>query len=369
MLLTGARVATGPDHAVLHDVHLPDAEDITLDLTGHLILPGLINAHDHLEFNLFPRLGNGPYASATEWSRDIYRPDEPPIREQLRIPKRTRLLWGGLKNLLSGVTTVCHHNPYDAAVFENRFPVRVVKRFGWAHSLTFSPNIAALHRQCPREYPFIIHLGEATDADGCREIQQLDELGALDERTVIAHGVALDARGLALVKERGASLIWCPSSNRFLLGRTLHRQALDSGIPVALGSDSALTAAGDLLDELREARVASGLPAARLYEMVTTLAARALRLGELPQDDLIAIPDTGGRPDECLLRAKGARLVVIGGRIKLIAENLGRVDGLHRLHVEGRDAVLVDAGVPALSRDAREALGPEVRLAGRRVLS
>jgi cytosine/adenosine deaminase-related metal-dependent hydrolase len=32
--------------------------------SGHLILPGLINCHDHLEFNLFPRLGCGPYPNA-----------------------------------------------------------------------------------------------------------------------------------------------------------------------------------------------------------------------------------------------------------------------------------------------------------------
>ena len=68
-------------------------------------------------------------------------PDRSPVKEHLAVPKAVRLAWGGLKNLLSGVTTVAHHNPYEAAVFENGFPVRVVKRFGWAHSLHFSPDV------------------------------------------------------------------------------------------------------------------------------------------------------------------------------------------------------------------------------------
>ena len=51
-------------------------------------------------------------------------------------------MWGGLKNLLSGVTTVAHHNAFSGAVFTPDFPVRVVERYGWAHSLAFSPDVA-----------------------------------------------------------------------------------------------------------------------------------------------------------------------------------------------------------------------------------
>src|SRR5215475_10788265 len=129
---------------------------INVNLDGYLVLPGLINAHDHLEFNLFPRLGNGPYPNATAWAREIYRPDADPVRHHLSIPKSNRLEWGGLKNLLSGVTTVMHHNPYDP-VFDDGFPVRVVRQYGWAHSPAFSPDLGKAFRETPPDVPFIIH--------------------------------------------------------------------------------------------------------------------------------------------------------------------------------------------------------------------
>jgi hypothetical protein len=342
----------------------------------------LINAHDHLEFALFPRLGRGPYPDAAAWAHDIYRPEESPIREHLRVPKTARLVWGGLRNLLSGVTTVCHHNP-PARVFNRNFPVRVVRRLGWAHSLEFSPDVRRRFRRTPAAWPFILHLGEAADGNGRREIFQLDAMGALGHRTVLVHGVALDHRGLSLAKQRGAALVWCPSSNLFLFGETLGAAAFRSGMPIALATDSPLTAQGDLLDELRAARNASRLPKARLYSMVTEQPARVLRLDSkagaitpAAPADLAVFRDLGLDPATTLLARenRGPELVVVAGKIKLTSPALAAQlpstvrRRLQPLAIESRKPALVDANVAKLYGDAARALGPELRLGGKRVV-
>jgi cytosine/adenosine deaminase-related metal-dependent hydrolase len=369
MIFYGARVALGPEEAMERELRLPQGR-WRVDLSGYLVLPGLINAHDHLEFNLYPRLGHGPYANAGDWARDVYHPECPPISGQRRISKTTRLLWGGLKNLLCGVTAVCHHNPMEFAVFDRNFPVLVVKQFGWAHSLEYSPDLSDRFRSTPRAWPFVIHLGEGTDEKARNEIFRLDKMGALDDRTVLVHAVGLDRRGIELAGRKGASIVWCPSSNLFLLGRTLARDILESGIPIALGSDSALTAEGDLLDELRIAH-ALGARAASLYRMVTATPASILRLTPSP-GDLAVFRDTGATPAETLLSGASPEMVIVGGRVKLLSRQLAARIGepLLRfcpLHVEGRGEVLVHADVPGLYRRAARVLG-EVNLAGKRTL-
>lgn len=334
-----------------------------LDLSGHVVMPGLINAHDHLEFNLFPQLGCGPYPNAGAWARDIYHPDRSPIREHLRVPKKARLWWGALKNLLSGVTTVCHHNPFERDVFGSDFPVRVVRRMAWAHSLEFEPDCGARFHKAPPSYPFVIHCAEGVDAAARHEVQALDELGALDARTAIVHGVGITSRSLALMRQRGAALVWCPTSNLRMFGRTVSRAVLRSAIPIALATDSALSAPVDLLDELEVAQ--RYLPEARVREMVTTAPAQILRLNP-SKNDWIAVRSEA---------PKAVSLVVVAGRIRMISPQLARqlpVAERRRfqlLHLEGRQPVFVDADVRSLRRAAAKHLGADLRLAGKRILS
>ena len=394
----GARIALGPETSVQQDIGIAggriemlrgkqgngraaDDEEASAHLSGYLVLPGLVNGHDHLEFALFPRLGKGGYKNFLEWAEDIHHPGSSPVFEHRQVPREVRLWWGGIRNLLSGVTTVCHHNPYHAGVFENDFVVRVLRDYGWAHSLSMDGEVANKKWKTPKGQPFMVHLAEGVDEASGKEIFELHRAGALDEETVVIHGLALGKEGQALLSDAGAGLVWCPSSNVFLFGRTLSAREIRGVRRVAIGSDSPLTAQGDLLDELRFAHEISELSTKELYQSATTRPVELLRLkngeGGIRAGawaDLIAVRDTGRSPCDTLagLSFEDIELVVIGGRVQLASMEMSArlpletLLGLEPLCVEGT-VRWIRAPIKRLFEQTTAHLASEIRLGGKRV--
>ena len=85
-----------------------------------------------------------------------------------------------------------------------------------------------------------------------RPASYLDRLGMLNERTVLAHGVWLDPDELALIAERGATVVTNPVANMKLAvgGVFPHPAARAAGVAVGLGTDGA--GSNDSLDLLAD---------------------------------------------------------------------------------------------------------------------
>jgi 5-methylthioadenosine/S-adenosylhomocysteine deaminase len=147
-----------------------------------------------------------------------------------------------------------------------------------------------------RGLPIQIHLAETeaeveqcVAANGLRPAAYLDRLGMLSERTVIAHGVWLDAAELELIAARGATVVTNPAANMKLAvgGVFPYPAARAAGVAVGLGSDGA--GSNDSLDLLADLKLfalaqkhaaadPTALPADEAWEIAT--GRRAPLLGE-----------------------------------------------------------------------------------------
>jgi adenine deaminase len=165
------------------------------------------------------------------------------------------------------------------------------------------------------------------------------------------------------------------------LGATLDVGSIPDREHIALGSDSALTGRGDLLDEIRAVHAEEGIAADALFSMVTGSAAAILRLrsgeGTIRPGgpaDLIALPWRGRTPAETLARARveDVEMVMVAGRLQAASARMVRrwpaaaVAGMEWVRLEGIRR-MVRAPVARLLNEAAGLLPDGVRLAAKRV--
>jgi cytosine/adenosine deaminase-related metal-dependent hydrolase len=234
-------------------------EPIQLTFDNAIIFSGLINSHDHLDFNLFPQLGNRIYSNYTEWGKHLHETYKSEIAAILKIPLLLRAQWGIYKNLLCGVTTVVNHGERLGlgndliTVFEacqNLHSVHFEKQWRLKLNSPFKLNL-----------PAVIHVGEGIDDFSFREIDELTRWNLFNKKLIGIHAVTMCERQAKKFK----AIIWCPQSNYFLLNKTAPMNILKKNTTVLFGTDSTLTGNWDIWQHLKLARETKMLDDKSLY--------------------------------------------------------------------------------------------------------
>jgi cytosine/adenosine deaminase-related metal-dependent hydrolase len=301
------------------------------------VMPGLVNAHTHMELAALDRVpaaeSFAAWASRVIAAKENLTPDV--IRDGVRrAAERLResgtvhvadisnfaISAGVLAGAGLSATVFNEFIGMDSALFDEweaelhggnadggaRHAVRIAA----AGHTPFSTGPGLIkrcaRRAADRDEPWSLHLAESADeteylvhgggpladllsdrgiegADvsvpGMRSVPYMETLGCLDERLVAVHLVQIDDDDIDLLARRGVRPCLCPSSNLHIAGRLPPAAAmLAAGLRPALGTDSPVSSEGfDLFREM-EILLDAGLDAAILLSMATLHGAEALRL-------------------------------------------------------------------------------------------
>ena len=305
------------------------------DFPETVIVPGLVNAHTHLEYAVYAGFGDG--LTFGPWLHT-------------HIERKARIGWdefvaiallGAAECLGSGVTTIAdasfsgagavgaaqvglrgivYLEVFGSDVDAARARVsairsRVESSVGARVNLGVSPHApysvsAEVYRAVYKfGLPVTTHVAESDDeADyllqgegpiaavsdveppGTTSVRHLAGQGLLEPRVVAAHCVKVDAEEIALLAEHDVAVAHCPRSNALLgCGIAPLRELLDAGLRVGLGTDSpASTPSFDMWEEMRAAVYSAraraerpdALSASDALELATLGSARALGLAD-----------------------------------------------------------------------------------------
>ncbi|MCB5234465.1 MAG: amidohydrolase family protein [Candidatus Cloacimonetes bacterium] len=271
-------------------------KDLSLD--NSVAYCPLINAHDHLIGNWYPKAGKDkPYPNSHIWVEDMKQSASFLERNKfwfndgsfnLLVPEAHALgRLGAYKNLFSGCSAVHDHGPNQLPKYYQAMPINVIEAYRQCHSITLGNWWGGESPEREMELaggkmPFIIHLGEGTDEVTKQEFAELERRGLLKENTLLIHGIAFTKEEIVRIAKAGASVCWCQNSNAYLIGETFDiDSALQVGANVVIGTDSTMSGGINLIAELREIHEKyPHIPLNTLFRMVTENSAKALYLSE-----------------------------------------------------------------------------------------
>ena len=282
---TIAAVTRGTSRAPAGFEHAP-----VVDVGTDLVLPGLIDLHNHLAYNTLP-LWTDPsrttpwphhdswpraatYAASTTW----------PAYGLITACPHELLAYVETKAIVGGTTSVQGSPP------RNRPPDGMLVRnvedetFGthdtnlvYASVLTEDAGaLASSANKMRAGSAFVYHCAEGQRGSlVAREFTDATAAGCLQPTFVAVHTNAVDPRAYAAWRDTGA-IAWSPFSNLWLYGETTDvTAAREQGIAVCLGSDWAPSGTKNVQGELKSARLVSdaqglGLTDEDLVRMVTS---------------------------------------------------------------------------------------------------
>jgi 8-oxoguanine deaminase len=338
-------------------VELPSTADEVLDLSGHVMLPGLVNAHHHFYQTLTRAIPGAQDAGLFDWLTTLYPIWARMTSEHIRVSTQVALA----ELALSGCTTAFDHLylfPNDSSLDDEieaaaGIGLRLMASRG-SMSLGESDGglppdslveddqtiladtqrlIETYHDPSPGSMvqvvvapcsPFSVtpdlmsesavlaratgtrlhtHLAETLDEEafcqdmfGKRAVQHAEDLGWSGVDVWFAHGVFIDDSEIRRMAIDGTGVAHCPTSNmRLASGIAPVRKFLDSGVPVGLGVDGSASNDGShLLAEARQAMLLARLDAAPNQSDGALMTARqALEIATLGGASVLGRSDVG----------------------------------------------------------------------------
>jgi 5-methylthioadenosine/S-adenosylhomocysteine deaminase len=326
-----------------------------IDAKGKLVLPGLINTHNHAPMTLLRGIADD--LALMDWLQKFIFPAE------AKNVSREFVDWGTalacIEMIQSGTTTYADMYYFEDQVAEVtvragmrgvlgetvlQFPAPDNKTPGealaytekyirrWKGNPLITPavaphapytNSAESLKACKAladryGVPLTIHVSETQDEViqmrekyGLTSTQWLDSLGVLGPNVFFNHGVWLTEEDLAIVRKRGVGVTHNPESNMKLASGTAPVvRMLALGIPVGLGTDGAASNNNEDMFEAMDFAAKlhklvtmnpSALPAAAVVEMATLGGARAMGM-----EKEIGSLEAGKRADLILIETDSA---------------------------------------------------------------